>query len=132
MQEIIFNSHDYATLLSEAETLGFVSTDAEGNKSIITNGTFESGGGWFLNITGDVYEPIVGPIDPDNPPTPVKREGYCGRLRLNGTPDDMPTFSSAITQYVYAAGDMETPGKWVDLATGEEAPVWVTTIGMIA
>lgn len=130
--DIVFNSNDYATLLSEAETLGFVSTDADGNKSIITNGTFESGGGWFLNITGTIYEPISGPIDPDNPPTPVARQGYWGRLRLNGTPDNMPTFSSAITQYVYQAGDMDNPGEWVNAATGAPAPDYVSTIGVIA
>lgn len=130
--EIIFNSHDYATLLDDAESLGFTQTDSEGNAAIVTNGTFESGGGWFLNIVGDVYEPIVGPIDPDNPPTPVKREGYWGRLRLNGTPQEMPSFSSAITQYVFQQGDMETPGKWVDAATGADAPDWVGNIGMIA
>lgn len=132
MQEIVFNSGDYATLLAEAETLGFVSEDADGNKSIITNGSFESGGSWFLNIVGDVYEPIVGPIDPDNPPVPVKRDGYFGRLRLNGTPDNMPTFSTAITQYVYQPGDMDNPGKWVNAATGADAPDWIAGIGVIA
>jgi len=132
MTELVFNSGDYATLLSEAETLGFVSTDAEGNKSIITNGNFESGGSWFLNIVGVIYEPVVGPIDPENPPSPVARPGYWGRLRLNGTPAEMPSFSSAITQYAYVAGDMETPGKWVDIATGADAPDFVPTVGVIA
>lgn len=130
--EIVFNSGDYATLLNEAETLGFVTEDAEGNKSIQTSGTFESGGGWFLNITGTIYEPITPPVDPDNPPTPVAIPGYWGRLRLNGTPDDMPTFSSAITQYVYQQGDLETPGEWVDAATGNPAPDYVANVGVIA
>jgi hypothetical protein len=130
--DIVFNSGDYATLLNEADTLGFVSTDAEGDKSIIVNGTFESGGGWFLNVVGTIYEPIPTPVDPDNPPTPVARSGYWGRLRLNGTPDDMPTFSSAITQYVYQQGDVDTQGEWVDAATGNPAPDYVSTIGVIA
>jgi hypothetical protein len=130
--DIVFNSGDYATLLSEAKTLGFVTTDTEGNNSIIVNGTFESGGGWFLNVVGTIYEPIPTPVDPDNPPTPVARSGFWGRLRLNGTPDDMPTFSSAITQYVYESGDMEAQGKWVNAATSEAAPDYVSTIGVIA
>jgi hypothetical protein len=132
MTDIVFNSGDYATLLDEATTLGFVTTDAEGNEVIQTSGTFESGGGWFLNVVGTIYEPIIPPVDPDNPPVPVPRAGYWGRLRLNGTPDDMPTFSSAITQYVYETGDMKTQGKWVNAATSEAAPDYVSTIGVIA
>lgn len=127
MREIIFNSGDYATLLAEAKTLGFTQEDEQGNVTIVTNGTFATGGGWFLNIVGDVYEPIVGPIDPENPPQPVKRDGYWGRLRLNGTPDNMPSFSSAIIQYVYS----EELGGWTD--DGKTlAPEWVGQIGMIA
>lgn len=128
MQEIIFSAPDADYLASEAARLGFASEDG----AIITNGTFASGGGWFLNIVGDVYEPIVGPVDPENPPTPVKRDGYWGRLRLNGTPEELPGFSDAITQYVYVIGDMETPGKWMNTATGADAPEWVSTIGVIA
>lgn len=121
--EIVFDSHDYATLRNEAETLGFV--DDEGN--IVTNGTFESGGGWFLNVIGDVYEPILGSVDPENPPMPVKRDGYWGRLRLNGQPQEIPSFSSNISQYV-----------WSDALAGwtkdgiTVAPDWVATIGLIA
>lgn len=112
MTEIVFNSGDYATLLSEAKTLGFVDED----DNIITNGTFESGGGWFLNIVGTIY-------DVETP-----RLGYWGRLRLNGTPAEMPTFSSAIVQYGYS---QEAEG-WVDLADGSPAPDWVATTGVIA
>ena len=112
MTDIVFNSGDYATLLDEATTLGFV--DADDN--IIVNGTFESGGGWFLNIVGTIY---------DTQDPPVARDGYWGRLRLNGTPQDMPTFSSAITQYVYQDG-------WVNAATGEPAPDYVANVGVIA
>jgi len=130
--EIVFNSGDYATLLADAETLGFTYDDAEGNPQIIVNGPMASGGDYFLNIVGTIYEPIVGPIDPDNPPTPVARPGYWGRLRANGSSSDLPTFSSAITQYAYVAGDMETPGKWVDIATGADAPDFVPTVGVIA
>lgn len=132
MTEIVFNSGDYATLLSEAETLGFVTEDAEGNKSIQTNGTFESGGGWFLNVVGTIYEPIVGPIDPENPPQPVARPGFWGRLRMNGTPAEMPSFSSAIVQYGYVAGVDDAPGGWVNIADGSPAPDFVSTVGVIA
>lgn len=122
--EIVFNSGDYQTLLDEAETLGFV--DAEGN--IITNGTFETGGGWFLNVCGVIYEPIEGPVDPDNPPQPVARPGYWGRLRMNGTPETMPTFSSAIVQYAYS----EQAEGWVNAADGTPAPEFIQTVGVIA
>lgn len=126
--DIVFNSGDYATLLSEAETLGFVTENPDGEKTITVNGTFESGGGWFLNVVGTIYEPIQTPVDPDNPPTPVARSGYWGRLRLNGTPDNMPTFSSAIVQYVYSVDADE----WVDAATGDAAPDYVANVGVIA
>lgn len=119
MTELVFNSGDYATLLSEAKTLGFV--DADDN--IITTGTFESGGGWFLNVVGVIYEPM---IDPDTPPVP--RAGYFGRLRLNGTPAEMPTFSSAIVQYAYS----EQAEGWANVADGSPAPDFVPTVGVIA
>ena len=132
MTEIVINSGDYATLLADAEALGFTYNDAEGNPQIIVNGPMASGGDYFLNIVGTIYEPIVGPIDPDNPPAPVPRAGYWGRLRANGSSSDLPVFSSAITQYVYQAGDLDTPGEWVDAATGDPAPDWVADTGVIA
>lgn len=133
MREIIFSAADYDALLTEAKRLGFTTEDADGNVSIVTNGTFASGGGWFLNVVGTIYEPVTPPANPDDPwPAPVPRDGYWGRLRLNGTPDEMPGFSDAITQYVYAAGDMDTPGGWVNAATGAPAPDWVADIGVIA
>jgi hypothetical protein len=125
--DIIFNSHTYEALLADAERLGFTQTDAEGNVTIITNGSLGGTGGWFLNLVGDVYEPIVGPIDPENPPTPVKREGYFGRLRLNGDTSGVPPFDPSITQYVYNA----ELGGWTDDGV-TVAPDWVGTIGMIA
>ena len=36
MADIIFSAPDYNTLLTDAEALGFVTEDAEGNKSIVT------------------------------------------------------------------------------------------------
>lgn len=128
MIELVFNSPDMATLQADAVALGFV--DADGN--ILTNGSTPDGGGWFLNVVGTVYEPIVGPIDIDNPPTPVARPGIWGRLRLNGGSENLPPFSDSITKYGYVAGDMDTPGKWVNIATGADAPVWVADIGVIA
>lgn len=121
--EIIFKAPDADYLASEAARLGFA--DADGN--IITYGTFGSGGGWFLNVVGTVYETIEGPIDPENPPTPVAREGYWGRLRLNGKPDNMPVFSDSIVQYTYNA---ELGGWTSDGVT--LAPDWVGNVGLIA
>jgi len=131
--EIVFNSHDYATLLADAARLGFTTNDAEGNPQIIVNGPITSGGSYFLNVVGTIYEPVVPPVNPDDPwPAPVPREGFWGRLRLNGTPETMPGFDPAITQYVYQQGDMDTPGGWVNAADGTPAPEWVATVGVIA
>lgn len=131
--EIVFNSHDYATLLADAERLGFTFDDAEGNPQIIVNGPISTGGSYFLNVVGTIYEPVVPPVNPDDPwPAPVPREGFYGRLRLNGTPETMPGFDPAITQYVYQQGDMDTPGGWVNAADGTPAPEWVATVGVIA
>ena len=131
--EIVFNSHDYATLLADAERLGFTYDDAEGNPQIIVNGPISTGGSYFLNVVGTIYEPVVPPTNPDDPwPAPVPREGFYGRLRLNGTPETMPGFDPAITQYVYQQGDMDTPGGWVNAADGTPAPEWVPTVGVIA
>ena len=131
--EIVFNSHDYATLLADAERLGFTFDDAEGNPQIIVNGPISTGGSYFLNVVGTIYEPVVPPVNPDDPwPAPVPREGFWGSLRLNGTPETMPSFDPAITQYVYQQGDMDTPGGWVNAADGTPAPEWVATVGVIA
>ena len=128
MTDIIFNSHDYATLLADAERLGFTQTDAEGNVTIVTNGSLGDNGGWFLNIVGTVYEPVTPPINPDDPvPPPVPREGYWGRLRLNGDTSGVPPFDPSITQYVYSA----ELGGWTDDGV-TVAPEWVGQIGMIA
>lgn len=123
MREIIFNSGDADNLNSEAARLGFM--DKDGN--IIVSGTFASGGGWYLNVVGTVYEPLVPPVDPDGSwPDPVARPGYWGRLRINGTPEQMPAFSDLITQYVWS----ETLGGWT--ADGVTlAPDWVGTIGVM-
>lgn len=131
--EIVFNSHTYEALLADAERLGFTFDDAEGNPQIIVNGPISTGGSYFLNIVGTIYEPVVPPTNPDNPwPAPVPREGFWGRLRLNGTPETMPSFDPAITRYVYQQGDMDTPGGWVNAADGTPAPEWVATVGVIA
>lgn len=124
MREIIFNSQDADTLASEAARLGFANEDG----SIITNGTFASGGGWGLNVVGTVYEPMTPPADPEGPwPEPVARPGYWGRLRINGTPEEFPTFEPEIVQYVWN----EDLGGWTADGT-TLAPEWVGYIGMIA
>ena len=58
MAEIVFNSGDYATLLNDAERLGFTYVDQQGEKQIQISGPMASGGGYFLNIVGTVYEQI--------------------------------------------------------------------------
>lgn len=110
--EIVFKTDDYAALESEATRLGFV-----GENGVIIFGSFETGGGWFLNIVGDVY---IGD-------TPVKQNGFWGRLRINGVPTNMPTFSSAVTQYTWS----DTIGWWTNDGK-TRAPDWIDTIGLIA
>lgn len=127
MTDIVFRSPDYETILADAERLGFTYVDAQGNTQIQVNGSLGGTGGYFLNLVGDVYEPIVGPINPENPPTPVKRDGYFGRLRLNGDTSGVPPFDPSITQYVY---DAEL-GGWTDDGV-TVAPDWVGDIGQIA
>ena len=87
MREIVFDSGDYPTLLAEAERLGFAQ-----NGNIAVNGPMKSGGAYFLNIVGTIYEPFKGEIDPENPPTLTPRSGYWGRLRVNGNVSDPPIF----------------------------------------
>jgi hypothetical protein len=128
MTDIIFNSHTYENLLADAERLGFTQTDAEGNVTIITNGSLGGTGGWFLNLVATVYEPVTPPANPEDPwPAPVPREGFWGRLRLNGDTSGVPPFDPSITQYVYNA----ELGGWTDDGV-TVAPDWIGTIGMIA
>lgn len=115
MKEIIFSAPNKEVLDSEAVRLGFANEDG----SIITNGTFESGGGWFLNIVGTIYET-------SSETESVARPGYWGRLRINGDAT-LPTFSSAITQYVYST---ELEGWTSDGSV--VAPEYVNTVGVIA
>jgi hypothetical protein len=134
MIELVFNAPDMATLQADAEQLGFV--DPDGN--ILTAGVTPDGGGWFLNIVGTVYEPIVGPIDPENLPTPVALPGVWGRLRINGGAENVPPFSAAITIYYWSPDvgpvDPETglpSGGWT--TDGKTlAPAYVANIGVIA
>lgn len=131
--DIVFNSHTYETLLADAERLGFTTNDAEGNPQIIVNGPISTGGSYFLNVVGVIYEPVVPPTNPDDPwPAPVPREGFWGRLRINGDHTGFPTFDPGITQYGYKPGDMTTPGGWFSAADGTPAPNWVSEIGVIA
>lgn len=132
MREFVFNAESYDVLLADATSLGFTHTDDAGVEHIIVNGPMKSGGSYFLNYVGTVYEPIVGDYDLENPPAPVARPGVWGRLRANGDVSDLPGFSTSITQYTYLPGDEETPGGWVNVATGEAAPDWVGDIGVIA
>ena len=123
MFEIIFKAPDKAFFDAEAARLGFV--DADGN--VITAGTFASGGGWGMAIAGTIYEPVTPPENPDDPwPAPVPREGYWGRLRINGTPETMPPFSPEIVQYVWS----ESLGGWTDDGV-TLAPEWVGNVAII-
>jgi len=131
--EIIFQAPDESFFLSEAARLGFM--DEQGN--VIVSGSFASGGGWFMAVAGTVYEPQPPTPIGETPPPPVARPGYWGRLRLNGTPEGMPTFAPVITQYVWSAdvGPVDDEGRHSGGWTADGvtlAPDWVATIAMIA
>ena len=112
MDEIVFSAPDADFLASEAARLGFM--DDAGN--IIIDGTLATGGSWFLNIVGTILD------ENGNP-----RDGYWGRVRINGTPDQMPDFSPLIIRYVWS----DTLLGWtVDGAT--LAPTWIGSIGVMA
>ena len=138
MAEIVFNSGDYATLLADAERLGFTYTDQQGEKQIQISGPMASGGGYFLNIVGVIYEPQTPTAPGEDPPAPVARPGYWGRLRANGSTSDLPPFSPSIIQYFWSADvgpvnpdtGLHSGGWTADGVT--LAPDWVGTIGMIA
>jgi hypothetical protein len=124
MREILLKAPDADYLASEAARLGFM--DNEGN--IITNGAISSGGGWFFNTVGIIYEPITLPVNPNDPwPALVARDGYWGRLRINGEPREMPVFSNAIIQYVWSDSlqGWTTDGRTL-------APEWAANVGLIA
>lgn len=112
MCEIVFCAPDYASIYAEAKRLSFLDSD----NTIITNGVFVSGGGWFLNLIGPVYD------EKSN-----ARPGYWGRLRLNGIPSTMETFSSDIVQYKYSDSLQGWSKDGVTLA-----PTWIADIGVIA
>lgn len=106
MVDIVFNCIDKDTLLAEAKRIGFC--DEEGN--ILIAGTFSSGGGWMLNIVGKTTQ-----------------NGYWGRLRVNGSLDNLPSFNSNIVQYVWN----EYLNGWTEDGVNL-APDWVDSIGAMA
>ena len=134
MKEIVFSAPDEDFFLSEAARLGFMSPDGK----VIITGTFASGGGWFLAIQGTVYEPQPPTPIGEDPPPPVPRPGYFGRLRINGEPEGFPQFAPEIVQYIWSPDvgpvDPDTglhSGGWTSDGV-TLAPDWISTIGMIA
>ena len=123
MAEIVFSAPNESTLASEAARLGFIDKDGD----LIVAGQIRSGGDWFLNVVGTLYEPQEPVPYGEEPPPPVARPGYWGRLRLNGPTDNVPSFSPAITQYVYSANLEGWTNDGVTLA-----PEWVGMVGLIA
>lgn len=130
MQEIVFQAADSAAMLTEAKRLGFTQTDARGKPQFVVNGELDNGVAYFLNIVGEVYEPVPpGDYGPDNPPpAPVARPGYWARARVNGIVEEMPEFSETIRRYAYSS----KVDRWVDVDTREFAPDWIGDIGVIA
>jgi hypothetical protein len=132
MKEFVFNSGSYEALLVEADRLGFTMIGPNDEKRIIVNGPLASGGSYFLNIVGTLYEPYTGPHDLENPVPPVMRPGYWGRLRANGDVADLPNFSDKIIQYVFVFDGSDLGGKWVNAADETPAPDFVADVGQIA
>ncbi len=140
--DIVFNAPDEATLLAEADRLGFTVTDKDGVKHIATTGPVTGGGSFFITPATVVQQPtgktvtIDGPHGPVDIPEMAPLPGVWGRLRINGDPSNVPQFSATITQYKYVPGtggpgNPGTPGFWsVDGKT--PAPDYVANIGVIA
>jgi hypothetical protein len=133
MRDIVFSAPDYDALLADAERLGFTYDD-EGVTRIKTSGLSPSGGNWFLNIVGTVYEPASPPkftvVDGVSVPVfaaPKSRSGYWGRLRINTEAKQAPPFADTIIQYEY---DVDLGGWTSDGTT--VAPEWVSLVGLIA
>ncbi len=133
--DIVFNAPDYATLLADAQRLGFARTGRDGTAQIATTGPVTGGGSYFLNYVGEVQQPTGatttdarGNIVPVMAPLP----GVWGRLRVNGDTAHVPTFSATITQYHYVAGTRDAPGVGWTADGVTPAPDYVGTIGIIS
>lgn len=117
MTDVIFCSPDFETILEEAKRLGFTRTDLDGKVHILTEGSFPAGGGWSLNIVGNI------PSD----------EGFWGRLRISNEAM-LPDFSPNIVQYKQFRVD--GPDNYVKIGWTKDgetfAPSWVGEIGLIA
>jgi hypothetical protein len=130
--EVIFNAPDLATLIAAATQMGYVSLDAQGHPHITATGNIATGGAYFLNMVGTVYQP-TGATTTDSfgnvVPVMAALPGIWGRLRHNGDPAAMPQLpaNSGITLYRYSA----TLGGWTADGT-TLAPAYVANIGVIA
>lgn len=129
MVELIFQSSDLATLANAAAAMGYYDSK---NKTITAAGSIATGGAYFLNIVGTVYQP-TGATTTDafgnTVPVMAALPGIWGRLRHNGDPAAMPQLpaNSGITLYRYSP----TLGGWTADGT-TLAPDYVATIGVIA
>lgn len=130
MIELVFNSPDMQTLKDDAVRLGF----ADENGDIIVSGPTLDGGGYFLNVVGDVYTP-TGATEKDafgnDVPVMAKEPGVWGRLRVNGGAENIPQFSPEITKYHYITAEDGTSG-WFNVADDTPAPDFVPNVGVIA
>lgn len=112
MTDIVFTTADYATLLADAERLGYLTADGR----ILTQGPVTGGGTYFLNYVGAVRVPtggtstVTGPFGPVTIPEMSAPPGVWGRLRVNGSLDHLPAFSNAITQYLFVNGVWTSDG----------------------
>lgn len=128
MIETVFNAPDIATLVNAAVSMGYY--DATAHK-ITTAGYIATGGAYFLNMVGQVYQPTgATTVDQFGNTVPVMAAlpGVWGRLRHNGDPAKVPTLpaNSGITLY-----HLDPKIGWTSDGV-TPAPAYVANIGVIA
>jgi hypothetical protein len=129
MIEVIFQSPDLQTLVNAAVSMGYYDPVAH---TITATGNIATGGAYFLNMVGTVYQP-TGATTTDAlgnvVPVMAALPGIWGRLRHNGDPAQLPSLpaNSGVTLYRYSP----TLGGWTSDGV-TLAPDYVQNIGVIA
>jgi hypothetical protein len=126
IREAIISAVDYATLLADAERLGFVYTNEMGDKILMSSGVMANGFTYALNYVGQIYA-STSSLPPEKAKTAAPYPGVWARVRINGDFPEWPSFSANTTVYQYDA-DLKS---WTSDGS-TIAPEWIGNIGFIA